>query len=200
MGRLPAAADPPAESIVLAIDVVVPDNWDSRDRAVIRLSSADPESPGAADFGGRISSKGDSTVIALGSPPDSELLRALLLLARNGLVARPAGHSGSDSFADRGVDADDPADLPDPTKPGDPTDPADFAVYLDAEESSPLTSRQQAVLSLVAEGLANKEIAFALDVSVETVKHHLSAIYARLGVQSRTEAVTAAARMGLLAL
>ena len=64
----------------------------------------------------------------------------------------------------------------------------------------PLTGRERQVLQLTAQGLANKQIAAALEISENTVKFHLSSLYARLGVTSRTEAVRAGARRGLVVL
>lgn len=64
----------------------------------------------------------------------------------------------------------------------------------------PLTAREQEVLQLIGQGLANKMIADRLHISEHTVKFHVSAIYAKLGVASRTEAVRAGARRGLIVL
>lgn len=63
-----------------------------------------------------------------------------------------------------------------------------------------LTGREQEVLQLMAGGLANKQIAVRLGISEHTVKFHLSSIYAKLGVASRTEAVTIGTRLGLIVL
>ena len=65
---------------------------------------------------------------------------------------------------------------------------------------NPLTDRERQVLQLTAQGLANKQIAVALEISDNTVKFHLSSLYAKLGVTSRTEAVRAGARRGLVVL
>jgi DNA-binding NarL/FixJ family response regulator len=64
----------------------------------------------------------------------------------------------------------------------------------------PLTGREREVLQLAAEGLANKQIAAALEISEHTVKFHLSSLYAKLGVTNRTEAVRAGARRGWVVL
>ena len=56
------------------------------------------------------------------------------------------------------------------------------------------------MLGLIAEGLPNKTIARRLDISEHTVKFHVNSILGKLGVQSRTEAVTRATRTGLLLL
>ena len=68
------------------------------------------------------------------------------------------------------------------------------------EVGQPLTIRETEVLQLTAQGLANKQIALALGISEHTVKFHLSSLYAKLGVASRTEAVRAGARRGLVVL
>jgi NarL family two-component system response regulator LiaR len=60
-----------------------------------------------------------------------------------------------------------------------------------------LTERERAVLRLMVEGLNNTQIASCLVVSASTVKTHVSSILAKLGVASRTEAVTLALRRGL---
>jgi DNA-binding NarL/FixJ family response regulator len=60
-----------------------------------------------------------------------------------------------------------------------------------------LTERQREVLRLVLQGRTNKEICRILTLAEPTVKVHVSAILRILGVQSRTQAVLAAARLGL---
>jgi DNA-binding NarL/FixJ family response regulator len=52
----------------------------------------------------------------------------------------------------------------------------------------PLTKRQQEVLRLAAEGRGNAEIAHTLYLSESTVKAHLSAAFAKVGIRSRSEA------------
>ena len=64
----------------------------------------------------------------------------------------------------------------------------------------PLTAREHEVLQLAAEGLANKQIALSLNISEHTVKFHLSSLYAKLGVTSRTEAIRAGVRQGWVVL
>lgn len=66
--------------------------------------------------------------------------------------------------------------------------------------SESLTPREQEVLQLVAEGLANRAIAQRLVISEHTVKFHINAIMTKLAAQSRTEAVVRATRLGLLLL
>lgn len=63
-----------------------------------------------------------------------------------------------------------------------------------------LTDREGEILQLLALGLANKQIAARLGISEHTVKFHVSAIYSKLGVTNRTEAVSRGARLGLIVL
>lgn len=61
-----------------------------------------------------------------------------------------------------------------------------------------LTEREREVLALMIEGLNNTQIAGRLTVSSSTIKSHVSNILSKLGVASRTEAVTLALRSGIL--
>jgi DNA-binding NarL/FixJ family response regulator len=61
-----------------------------------------------------------------------------------------------------------------------------------------LSERERAVLELMASGATNPEIAGELHLSKHTVKEHTSAVYRKLGVRNRTEAVQRAQRLGLL--
>jgi DNA-binding NarL/FixJ family response regulator len=66
--------------------------------------------------------------------------------------------------------------------------------------SEALTGRELEVLSLLARGKSNKEIGVNLYISETTVKSHLRSIFTKLNVLSRTEAITAASRRGLVQL
>jgi DNA-binding NarL/FixJ family response regulator len=59
-----------------------------------------------------------------------------------------------------------------------------------------LTPQQTRVLTMLAEGLLNKQIAYELGVSEATVKAHVSAVLQKLGVDSRTQAVILLSRIG----
>ncbi len=76
--------------------------------------------------------------------------------------------------------------------------PAHTASGIEVEE--PLTRREVEVLQLLAAGLPNKTIAVRLGISEHTAKFHVSSVLSKLGAASRTEAVTTAARQGLLLL
>ena len=74
-----------------------------------------------------------------------------------------------------------------PAAPADAVTPASLG----------LSPRQADVLRLLIDGHPNKSICRALDLSESTVKTHLAAVFRRLDVYSRTQAVVAAARLGL---
>jgi len=61
-----------------------------------------------------------------------------------------------------------------------------------------LTEREREVLRLVAKGKSNRDIAEELGIGIKTVKFHLSNIFAKLGVEDRTQAVVYAFRHGLV--
>jgi DNA-binding CsgD family transcriptional regulator len=67
-----------------------------------------------------------------------------------------------------------------------------------AAQAPSLSDREIEVLRLVAQGLTNKEVANALDISAKTVGHHLEHIYDKLGATTRAGATVSAVRAGLL--
>ena len=66
------------------------------------------------------------------------------------------------------------------------------------EQLDALTSREGEVLNLLAQGLSNKNIARQLQIGEDTVKTHVRHILSKLGVQSRTQAILAGMRLGLV--
>jgi LuxR family maltose regulon positive regulatory protein len=63
---------------------------------------------------------------------------------------------------------------------------------------SALSPRETGILTLIAEGLSNKEIARSLDIGPETVKSHLKSVFTKLGVERRAQAVSRAQTLGLV--
>lgn len=68
------------------------------------------------------------------------------------------------------------------------------------DEEPRLTDRELEVLRALAEGLGNKHIGAQLGISPSTVKYHLQAIFAKLGVSTRSEAVSYGLRRGVVPL
>ena len=67
-------------------------------------------------------------------------------------------------------------------------------------EAKSLSAQEQRILALVAEGFSNKLIATELNISENTVKHHLTWIMIKLRASDRTHAVVTAVRLGWLAV
>lgn len=77
--------------------------------------------------------------------------------------------------------------------------PKDIAEVLTAHYGEDaLTPAETNVLQSIVGGMSNKEIAFALDVSENTVKSHIQNIFSKIGVSDRTSAATAAIKRGLV--
>jgi len=77
---------------------------------------------------------------------------------------------------------------------------ADGAIDGPDAGQAPLTPRELEVLAAMADGASNKTIARRLGISFHTVKFHVAAILTKLNAESRTEAVTRAAQLGLVML
>src|SRR3954462_12412171 len=69
-----------------------------------------------------------------------------------------------------------------------------------SNEISQISEREREILRLVATGATNQQIAYQLNISINTVKVHLRNIFGKIGVASRTEATVFAVRSGLVQL
>ena len=79
--------------------------------------------------------------------------------------------------------------------------PAAVAAALAVQLPRPdLSAREVQVLELIVRGLANKQIAYTLNIAEHTVKNHVKNILGKLGVQDRTQAATAAIQRGIIHL
>lgn len=76
-------------------------------------------------------------------------------------------------------------------------DEADDTTNELAEKIAALTPQQYKVLSMLSDGLLNKQIAYELNVSEATIKAHMTAIFRKLGVKNRTQAVILLQQMDL---
>ena len=121
---------------------------------------------------------------ALAASDDPEMVRQAVVIFED-LGAKPAITRAIDRLRTLGVD-----DLPALRRGPRATTRA---------HPAGLTQREAEVLTLVAEGLRNAEIAERLYLTPKTVSHHLSAIYAKLGVATRIEAAQAASHLGIVA-
>ena len=86
--------------------------------------------------------------------------------------------------------------------PGEPAEALVIAsaTVAQADEDAMLTPRELEVLALLAEGASNKAIARRLHISVHTAKFHVGSLLDKLDAIGRTDAVTHAARLGIIHL
>ena len=120
--------------------------------------------------------------------------------SEGGDVARLVREAGATAFLPKSAS---PALMIDTLKRHLPAEAVPSEARIDPAEgggsdAEGLTARQVEVLALVCEGRSNKEICALLGLAEQTVKAHVSAIFRALGVTSRTQALIAAARLGLL--
>ena len=125
---------------------------------------------------------------------------------KDGSLIKKALEAGAIGYLIKDVSADDLARAIRAAHAGRATLSPEAAQALVETENQPpapgldLTEREREVLALMIEGLNNTQIAGRLTVSPSTIKSHVSNILAKLGVSSRTEAVTLALRNGILSL
>ena len=120
-------------------------------------------------------------------------------------VIRRAMDFGASGFIPKSIDIDSIGGAIQAVLAGDTWTPpdVDLSATEDAETADlvrrlgTLTPQQVRVLTMLSEGLLNKQIAYELGVSEATVKAHVSAILDKLGVDSRTKAVIAASKIGV---
>jgi len=123
---------------------------------------------------------------------------------KEGSLIKKALEAGVIGYLIKDVSADDLAHAIRAAHTGRSTlSPEASQALVEAENQPPvpgldLTEREREVLALMIEGLNNVQIAGRLTVSPSTIKSHVSNILAKLGVASRTEAVTLALRSGIV--
>ena len=150
--------------------------------------------PGVSGLSGLVTLRGIQAgvpVVIVSAHDDPETIRRALSLGASGFISKSssmehireaigavlAGGIWSPDDIDLGVEAD--------------SEISDLIQRLQS-----LTPQQSRVLSMLAEGLLNKQIAYELGVSEATIKAHVSAVLQKLGVDSRTQAVIQLSKIG----
>lgn len=174
-------------------------DFESAKRAVgdhpdVDLVLLDLSMPGTSGLAGLVALKGMNAtlpVVIVSAHDDATTIRRALELGASGFISKSASmediRSGVRTVLDGGL-----------LQPGD----LDLGIEGDRDVSNlivrlkTLTPQQTRVLTMLADGLLNKQIAYELDVSEATVKAHVSAVLQKLGVDSRTQAVIMLSRIG----
>ena len=118
--------------------------------------------------------------------------RVLLMSGAGGISPRAARAAGASGFISKDWPAPEIAELARMVGDG-------MEVFREASNPAvpTLTDRESEILSLIASGATNREIAGALYLSPHTVKEHTSTLYRKLGARNRADAVQRAQRLGL---
>ena len=161
--------------------------------AEIDLILLDLSMPGVRGFSGLMYLRAQYPsvpIIVVSANDDPAVIRRCMEFGASGFIPKTLGVEAMRAAIARvlegGVWTPPDVDL----KAGTDKETADLMARL-----ATLTPQQVRVLMMLSEGLLNKQIAYNLSVSEATVKAHVSAILQKLGVESRTQAVIAAAKI-----
>ena len=151
------------------------------------LMLLDLSMPGVSGFSGLMSLRAEFSslpIVIVSASDDATTIRRALELGASGFIPKSSGlddiRTAIETVLDGGVWA------PEGMAREAEEDPAVVELM---ERLRTLTPQQTRVLSMLAEGLLNKQIAYELGVSEATIKAHVSAILLKLNVDSRTQAV-----------
>lgn len=161
--------------------------------AEVDLILLDLSMPGISGFSGLIYLRAQYPavpVVIVSASDDAGTIRSSMDFGASGFIPKRFGVDTLRAAIAKVMEGDVwlPADV-DLAAAGDP----DMAKLRDRLVT--LTPQQVRVLMMLSEGLLNKQIAYELGVSEATIKAHVSAILQKLGVESRTQAVIAAAKI-----
>ncbi|MEM7214954.1 MAG: response regulator transcription factor [Pseudomonadota bacterium] len=150
--------------------------------------------PGTSGFSGLISIRAefpDTPVVVVSATEDAITIKKCIELGASGFIPKS---SGTEFIVDglRSVQSGEVWVPPNIDLDTD-MDPESAAIISKLQS---LTPQQSRVLSMLGEGLLNKQIAYQLDVSEATVKAHVSAVLLKLEVDSRTQAVISMNKIG----
>jgi len=160
----------------------------------IDLILLDLAMPGVSGFSGLLSLRAEYAampVVVVSATEDPTTIRRTLDLGASGFIPKSAGIE----TIREGINA---------VLRGDVWKPEDIDLSAEAEPEiatlitklETLTPQQTRVLSMIAQGLLNKQIAWELSVSEATIKAHVSAVLNKLDVDSRTQAVILLSKLG----
>lgn len=184
------------ESIVSDLEIVEAATFDEAVDAVSTATDTDLvlldlSMPGAQGFSGLMYLRAQFPaipVVIVSATEDPPVIRRSMEFGASGYIPKSVGAEQMRAAIQAVLDGGEwlPPDL-------DLNDTSDSDGARTAAKLATLTPQQVRVLMMLSRGLLNKQIAYELDVSEATIKAHVSAILQKLGVDSRTQAVIAAA-------
>jgi len=151
------------------------------------LMLLDLSMPGVSGFSGLMSLRADFPslpVVIVTASDDCATIRRALELGASGFISKSSGLNDIRTAIQTVLDGGIWAPLHDPSPSED-----EQGLHELMDRLRTLTPQQSRVLSMLGEGLLNKQIAYELKVSEATIKAHVSAILLKLNVDSRTQAV-----------
>ena len=159
------------------------------------LVMLDLNMPGATGFTSLVSVRAEfpeTPVVVVSAQEDPSTIRKCLDLGASGFIPK----SSSPEHLMEGIRRVQEGEVWVPPHIDLEAEPRDESSELITKLQS-LTPQQMRVLTMLGEGLLNKQIAYELSVSEATVKAHVSAVLLKLGVDSRTQAVIIMNKLGL---
>src|SRR6201987_567744 len=159
----------------------------------VDLILLDLSMPGISGFSGLIYRRGQypaMPVVIVSASDDGATIRRSLDFGASGFIPKRFGVDTLRDAIMKGMDGEGWG-----PRNTDPPSAADPEMTRLRDRLVTLTPQQVRVLMMLSEGLLNKQIAYELGVSEATIKAHVSAILQKLGVESRTQAVIAAAKI-----
>ncbi|GGA78836.1 DNA-binding response regulator [Brucella endophytica] len=180
-------------------DIIEAGDFDAARKLVLETSDIDLllldlTMPGASGLSGLVALKSIQPalpVIVVSATDDPATIRRALELGASGFISKSAGIEDIEKAVSAVLSGDIWA--PPEVDLGREPDPEISDLI---HRIRTLTPQQARVLSMLAEGLLNKQIAYELSVSEATIKAHVSAVLQKLGVDSRTQAVIRLSKIG----
>jgi len=177
------------------VEVIEADTIAELQRSVVENSEADLvlldlNMPGAHGFSGLVFMRGQYPglpVVMISGTEDIQVIRKAIDYGASGFIPKSTSLQLIAEAIQAVLNGDVwlPADVQGRIDRVDP-ETCDFS-----EKLATLTPQQFRVLGMLMEGLLNKQIAYELDVSEATIKAHITAVFRKLGVRNRTQAVIA---------
>lgn len=197
-----AALRQAVSSAIEGVEIIETDSLAAVQEAVVEHSDADLvlldlHMPGTNGFTGLVFLRGQNPampVIVVSGSEDVSVMKRAMDYGASGFIPKSAPLETISEAIVTVLEGEEwlPREISEQAAEDVPEEERKFA-----EALASLTPQQFRVLTMLTEGLLNKQIAYELNVSEATIKAHVTAILRKLGVHSRTQAVIAAQRLSV---